>query len=58
MFELQDAVAMKLTEVANWITLLDVERQKTKMREKRQETQAARAPRAADQASCFKDRTL
>ena len=49
---------MTLTEAANWITLLDVERKKTEMREKREETQAARAPGAADQAFCFKDRVL
>uniref|UniRef100_M4B803 Uncharacterized protein n=2 Tax=Hyaloperonospora arabidopsidis (strain Emoy2) TaxID=559515 RepID=M4B803_HYAAE len=58
MFELQDAVAMKLAEAANWINLLDVERKKTEMREKQEETQAARAPGTAVQAFCLKDRVL
>ncbi|CAH0476297.1 unnamed protein product [Peronospora belbahrii] len=36
-FELQDAVAMKLSEANNWVTQLIAERTKTELREKQEE---------------------
>ncbi|KAI9913013.1 hypothetical protein PsorP6_005067 [Peronosclerospora sorghi] len=57
-FEFQDAVAMKLTEAANWLNLLVVERMKTQLREKQEQEEAARTLEVAPKAFRFKDRVL
>ncbi|KAI9911803.1 hypothetical protein PsorP6_008738 [Peronosclerospora sorghi] len=54
-FEFQDAVMMKLTEAANWLNLLVVERTKTQLREKQDQEEAARTLEAAPKAFGFKD---
>ncbi|KAI9907361.1 hypothetical protein PsorP6_004304 [Peronosclerospora sorghi] len=57
-FEFQDTVAMKLTEAANWLNLLVVERTKTQLREKQEQEEEARTLEAAPKAFRFKDRVL
>ncbi|KAL4145620.1 hypothetical protein PRNP1_013287 [Phytophthora ramorum] len=52
-FELQDAVAMKLNEAANWVNQLVAERTKTELSQA-QEDQTAAAPKTFS----FKDRVL
>ncbi|KAE9095238.1 hypothetical protein PF010_g16783 [Phytophthora fragariae] len=54
-FELQDAVAMKLVDAANWMNLLVLERTKTELRQKQEEEQAAGA---SPKTFSFKDRVL
>ncbi|POM80543.1 Hypothetical protein PHPALM_1607, partial [Phytophthora palmivora] len=55
-FEVQDAVAMKLNEAAMWMNLLVTERTKTELRQKQEEEAAA--PGATPKTFSFKDRVL
>ncbi|KAI9909632.1 hypothetical protein PsorP6_014607 [Peronosclerospora sorghi] len=57
-FEFQDAVAMKVTEAANWFNLLVLERTKTQLRDKQEQEEAARTFEVAPKAFGFKDRVL
>jgi len=57
-FELQDAVAMKLGDAANWFNQLVAERTKTELRQKQEEELAAAGPAAAPKSFSFKDRVL
>ncbi|KAL3665146.1 hypothetical protein V7S43_009776 [Phytophthora oleae] len=57
-FELQDAVAMKLAEAANYVNLLVAERTKTELRQKQEEEQADAPPGTAPKTFSFKDRVL
>ncbi|KAG7384122.1 hypothetical protein PHYBOEH_009644 [Phytophthora boehmeriae] len=54
-FEVQDAVAMKLNEAANWVTQLVAEKTKAETRQKQEE---AAASGTASTAFSFKDRVL
>ncbi|OWZ16400.1 hypothetical protein PHMEG_0009817 [Phytophthora megakarya] len=54
-FELQDAVAMKLADAAFWLNLLVTDRTKTELRQKQEEETANGA---APKAFSFKDRVL
>ncbi|KAF1783297.1 Vacuolar protein sorting-associated protein 13, C-terminal [Phytophthora cactorum] len=53
-FELQDAVAMKLTEAANWMNLLVTERTTSELRQK----QAEELANTPSKSFSFKDRVL
>ncbi|GMF46353.1 unnamed protein product [Phytophthora fragariaefolia] len=55
LFEVKDAVAMKLVDAANSVNLLLLERTKTELRQKQEEEQAAGA---APKTFSFKDRVL
>ncbi|EGZ06968.1 hypothetical protein PHYSODRAFT_341128 [Phytophthora sojae] len=54
-FEVQDAVAMKLVDAANWLNMLVLERTKTELRQKQEEERTAGAP---PKSFSFKDRVL
>ncbi|KAG2512394.1 hypothetical protein BBO99_00008364 [Phytophthora kernoviae] len=57
-FEVQDAVAMKLNEATNWITQLVAEKTKVETRQKQEEAAAAAASEATPKVFSFKDRVL